>query len=98
MKITIERKKTVLTVKLDGRMETPEAYELKNELLPSLDGVKTLYLDMEKLTHISADGVRTVFAAQEIMNRQGCLILYHAAPNVRAFFDMVGVSDFLIFE
>lgn len=98
MKITMERKGSVLIVKLDGALDTQAATELKNTLLPSLDGIKTLYLDMAKLGHLSIDGLRAIFAAQEVMNRQGCMILCHAAPNVMAVFEMTGMKEFLIFE
>lgn len=98
MKITMDRKGSVLTAKLDGEMDTQGACTMKEEVLPALDGIKTLYLDMTKLTYISIDGLRAVFAAQEVMNRQGCLIIWHAAPNVEAIFELTGLKEFLIFE
>ena len=55
---TVENEKTVYM--LEGRLDTVTAPDLEKELKASLDGVKELVLDFEKLEYISSAGLRVL--------------------------------------
>ena len=84
--------------KLDGRLDTMTAPELEQDLKASLDGVKSLVLDFEKLEYISSAGLRVLLAAQKIMNKQGEMKLVHVNETINEIFEVTGFSDILTVE
>ena len=85
----------MLSLRLDGRLDTSTAPLLENELNDSLDGVTELVLDLEKLEYISSAGLRVILSAQKIMNKQGEMRLTGVTGPVREVFDITGFSDIL---
>ena len=84
--------------KLEGRLDTSTAPAFEAELKQSLDGVKSLVLDFEKLEYISSAGLRVLLSAQKIMNRQGSMKLVHVGEMIREIFEVTGFSDILTIE
>ena len=93
---TVENEKTVFT--LEGRLDTVTAPDLENELKASLDGVKELVLDFEKLEYISSAGLRVLLAAQKTMAKQGEMKLIHVNETIMEIFEVTGFSDILTIE
>lgn len=95
--LNIESKKNVaeLTVALAGRLDTNTAPELETALNMSLDGVKTLLIDMEQLDYISSAGLRVLLAAQKTMNKQGEMKVLHVNETIMEIFEVTGFSDIL---
>ena len=93
---TVEGEKTVFT--LEGRMDTVTAPELEKELKASLDGVKELTLDFEKLDYISSAGLRVLLSAQKAMNKQGEMKLRNVGETIMEIFEVTGFSDILTIE
>ncbi len=83
---------------LEGRLDTMTAPDLEKDLKASLDGVKSLVLDFEKLEYISSAGLRVLLAAQKIMNRQGEMKLVHVNETINEIFEVTGFSDILTVE
>ncbi|MBR4231956.1 MAG: STAS domain-containing protein [Oscillospiraceae bacterium] len=91
-----ENEKALFT--LEGRLDTITAPELEKELKASLDGVKELTLDFEKLDYISSAGLRVLLAAQKTMTKQGQMKLTKVGEAVMDIFDVTGFSDILTIE
>ena len=93
---TVENEKTVYV--LEGRLDTVTAPDLEKELKESLDGVKELVLDFEKLEYISSAGLRVLLAAQKTMTKQGEMKLIHVNETIMEIFEVTGFSDIRTIE
>ncbi|WP_419023780.1 STAS domain-containing protein [Emergencia sp.] len=98
MKITKNKEETVLTLALDGRLDTNTAPDLETELKASLDGVETLIMDMDTLAYLSSAGLRVILAAQKQMNKQGKMIVRNVNDMVMEVFEVTGFIDILTIE
>jgi anti-sigma B factor antagonist len=90
---SIENGEAVFT--LEGRLDTTTSPELEKELKASLDGVRELTLDFEKLEYISSAGLRVLLWAQKAMNRQGEMSVVHVGETILEIFEVTGFSDIL---
>ncbi len=88
----------VLTIALEGRLDTTTAPELEQEIKSSLDGVTELIMDFAELTYISSAGLRVLLSAQKRMSKQGSMKVIHANEMVKEVFDVTGFSDILGIE
>ncbi|MBQ1632507.1 MAG: STAS domain-containing protein [Clostridia bacterium] len=95
--LNIESKQNAaeLSVALTGRLDTNTAPELEKTLNTSLDGVETLFIDMEQLDYISSAGLRVLLAAQKTMNKQGEMKVMHVNETILEIFEVTGFSDIL---
>lgn len=88
----------VMTIALEGRLDTTTAPELEAELKASLDGVTELVFDMEKLDYISSAGLRVLLSAQKVMMKKGEMKVIHANDTVMEIFEVTGFADILTIE
>ncbi len=84
-----------LVVSIEGRLDTITAPELEAALKASLDGVKTLTLDLKKLEYISSAGLRVLLSAQKVMSRQGEMKVTNVNETIAEIFEVTGFSDIL---
>ena len=98
MTINIEKSGEMLTLKIEGRLDTTTAPELEKTINEQSEGIKDLVMDMEKLEYISSAGLRVLLAAQKKMNKIGTMKLTHVCDAVMEVFEMTGFSDILVFE
>lgn len=98
--LTINKQKNdeALCFALEGRLDTTTAPQLETELKSSLDGVKSLVLDLEKLEYISSAGLRVLLSAQKTMAKQGEMKLIHVCETIMEIFEVTGFSDILTIE
>ena len=98
--MTIEKKAngSELTLTLTGRLDTITAPRLEAELKASLSGVTDLHMDFAALEYISSAGLRTILAAQKIMNRQGSMVIHNVNETVSEVFEITGFTDILTIE
>ncbi|MBQ9543942.1 MAG: STAS domain-containing protein [Clostridia bacterium] len=87
-----------LTVSLEGRLDTLTAPALETELKNSLDGVKTLAFDLEKLEYISSAGLRVLLSAQKAMKAKGEMKVKNVNDTIMEIFEVTGFSDILSIE
>lgn len=95
MTISKETNGTALTIALEGRLDTTTAPSLEKELKQSLDGITELEFDFEKLEYMSSAGLRTLLAAQKVMNRQGSMTVKHVNDVIADVFEVTGFADIL---
>lgn len=98
--MTIDKKQSGdnLTFGLEGRLDTTTAPQLEGELKRSLDGIKELVLDIEKLEYISSAGLRVLLSAQKVMNKQGEMKITGANEAIMEIFEVTGFVDILNIE
>ncbi len=87
-----------LTVVLAGRLDTTTAPLLEEEFDRSLDSVKTLVLDIEKLDYMSSAGLRVLLATQKRMMVQGSMKVVHVNETIMEIFDLTGFVNILTIE
>ena len=87
-----------LTVALEGRLDTMTAPDLEKDLKDSLDGVKELVMDFEKLDYISSAGLRLLLSAQKRMNAQGEMKITGVNETILEIFEITGFSEILTIE
>lgn len=84
-----------LYVSVEGRLDTITSPDLEKEINDSIEGVKELTLDFEKLEYISSSGLRVLLAEQKVMNKQGSMKLINVNDTIMEIFEVTGFSDIL---
>ena len=98
MTIVEERNNNVLTLKIEGRLDTTTAPTLEKTINDILDGVTELILDMNQLTYVSSAGLRVLLSSQKKMNKIGTMKLIGVCEEVMEVFEMTGFVDVLNIE
>lgn len=83
---------------LEGRLDMVTAPMLAEELSGSLDGVKELTLDFEKLNYISSAGIRVLLTGQDALGEQGEMKLIHVSEMIRGILEMTGITTLMPVE
>ncbi|MBQ1962997.1 MAG: STAS domain-containing protein [Clostridia bacterium] len=96
MKVDFTNNNGVLTVALDGRLDTTTAPELEKLLCENCANATALILDCEKLVYISSAGLRVLLTNQKKM--KGAMKLIHVCELVMEVFEMTGFADILVIE
>ena len=89
---------SVLTMVLEGRLDTTTAPQLESELKAALDQADTLVLDFEKLEYISSAGLRVLLSAQKVMAKKGGMTIRHVNDVIMEIFEVTGFIDILNIE
>lgn len=98
MNITKTLTGSVLTVAVEGRLDTVSAPVLEGELRSAVSGVTELIFDLNSLNYISSAGLRVLLSAQKVMNRQGSMTIRNVRPEIMEIFDVTGFVDILNIE
>ena len=98
MTINKEKNNGILTLAIEGRLDTVTAPELEKVVNEETADVRELILDMKGLEYISSAGLRVLLAAQKKMNKQGVMKLTDECDAVMEVFEMTGFADILTIE
>ena len=98
MTINKEKNNGILTLAIEGRLDTVTAPELEKVVNEETADVRDLILDMKGLEYISSAGLRVLLAAQKKMNKQGVMKLTDVCDAVMEVFEMTGFADILTIE
>ena len=98
MTITKNQQGTELEIVLAGRLDTTTAPQLEAELKHGIDGITALTMDFAQLEYISSAGLRVLLSAQQVMNRQGSMIIRHVNETISEIFEVTGFCDILTVE
>lgn len=93
MNISKSLNDSVLTVSLEGRLDTTTSPMLESELNGSYEGITELILDFAALEYISSAGLRVILSAHKMT--KGMLKIINVNDSVREIFDITGFSDIL---
>ena len=99
MTITNQQEGTVLTMTIEGRIDTQTSPELDQAILALPEDITELILDFTQVIYISSAGLRSVLTAQNKMNgKNGNMIIRGAAKNIVGVFKVTGFDTFLTLE
>lgn len=98
MEIRKTKNGSVLSLAVEGRLDTTTAPRLEAELRQSIGGVERLELDLAALEYISSAGLRVLLSARKVMNRQGEMVLRNVNETVMEILEVTGFSDILTIE
>lgn len=98
MKITMNRHRSVLTVALEGRLDTLTAPELEERLEPALEDIDKLVFDFAELRYISSAGLRVLLTAMQVMEGQGEMVVKNVNSEIMEIFEVTGFIDNLNIE
>ena len=96
MNIEFNKNNDILTVVLDGRLDTTTAPDFESFLCENYNGTGTLVVNCEKLAYVSSAGLRILLAAQK--KSRGSMKLINVCELVMEVFEMTGFSDILTIE
>lgn len=93
-----ERDQDILSISLEGRLDTMTAPELEKVLEKELPGMKKLVLDFTDLEYISSAGLRVILGAYQALGESEGVTVRNANEYVLETFEMTGFLDFLNIE
>ena len=96
MKIDFHRNNGILSVALDGRLDTTTAPEFESFIGNNYDGTGSIVINCEKLSYVSSAGLRVLLAAQK--KTKGSMKLTNVCELVMEVFEMTGFTDILVIE
>ena len=96
MKINYTQNNGILTIALEGRLDTVTAPELETFLGEKYGEAASIVIDCEKLTYISSAGLRVLLGAQK--KTKGAMKLIKVCELVMEVFEMTGFADILVIE
>ncbi len=95
MNIAKQQNGGILTLALEGRLDTMTAPELEAELNKSLGGADRLILDLGKLDYISSAGLRVLLSAHKTMTPKSGMQVQNVNEVVQEVFEVTGFADIL---
>lgn len=99
MEITSKNEGDVLTVGLEGRLDTMTAPTLETYLSENLKDVTNIVFDCSSLAYISSAGLRVLLSTQKKMNGvSGTMKLINVNDLIMDILDAVGFLDIFIVE
>ena len=98
MNITKTQDGDLLTISLEGRLDTLTSPDLEKVLKESLDSVKSLVFDLEKLEYISSAGLRELLYAKKTLHNKGTVKVINANAVVKEVFEVTGFNEILDVE
>lgn len=98
MTININKEGEKLVVLPEGRIDTVTAPEFSKTIDNSIDGVKDLVIDFEKVEYISSAGLRVLLTTQKNMAKIGTMKLIHVSDVIMDVFNITGFVDILTIE
>lgn len=88
---------SILTIAIEGRIDTTTAPELEKEI-DAIADITELVLDFAGVDYISSAGLRVILKAQKLMNQLGKMKLVNVKDDVMDVFDITGFLDILTIE
>lgn len=98
MNIIKNAEDNLLTLTLEGRLDTTTAPEFEKAANEISEEITELIIYAEKLEYVSSAGLRVFLMLQKKMNAQGKMTVKGLTESVREVFDITGFSDILNIE
>jgi anti-sigma B factor antagonist len=98
MDIKKELNGTELKISIIGKLNTVTAPQLETEIKSSVAGITDLILDFAELDYLSSAGLRVILTAQQIMMKQGKMVIRNVNDTINEIFDVTGFIDILTIE
>ena len=98
MKTKLKKDETVLTISVEGSIDTVTAPDLETELQENFDGITEMVLDLTDVSFISSAGLRVFLWAHKQMLPHGRLVIKNIKEDVWEVFELTGLDSILNFE
>ena len=94
MVISKKQEDAVVTLSLEGRLDTVTAPELE-KAVTELTNADSLVIDLAKLEYISSAGLRVLLSAHKSFVKKGGMTVKNVNEVVADIFDVTGFKDIL---
>ncbi|MBQ3790554.1 MAG: STAS domain-containing protein [Lachnospiraceae bacterium] len=99
METVIEKDGTTLTCRIIGTLDTPASPQLEAELIPAMEGIKDLILDLTEMNYILSAGIRVLLKAGKlVMKQRGTMRVRGINDSVREIFRTTGLTRICVME
>ncbi|MCF0168575.1 MAG: STAS domain-containing protein [Bacteroidales bacterium] len=100
METTVSINGTNAVVTLSGRLDTPSAPQVENELKSLTGGeITSAVIDCENLSYISSSGLRILISLHKHFTKTGgSLTVRNLTPAIKEVFDMTGFTNIFNIE
>ncbi|MBP3857548.1 MAG: STAS domain-containing protein [Ruminiclostridium sp.] len=99
MKIEGQMNNRVLSVILEGRLDTDAAPLLEEFLTENLPGAESVELDFSGVDYISSAGLRVmVWLSRHTGISKGFIRIRNMKSSVKGIFELTGISDMVVVE
>ncbi|MBQ9711262.1 MAG: STAS domain-containing protein [Bacteroidales bacterium] len=100
MLVSITKKNQEVTAKLNGRLDTPVAQNVAEQLEPlKEDAAGTIILDCKELSYISSSGLRIFLSLRKAAAEKGGKVIVRSINNeIRSVFQMTGFLNLFQIE
>ena len=96
MVITEKKEGDLLTLVLEGRLDTTTAGSLQEALIPAFDTAKDISLDFSAIDYVSSAGLRVLLMGQKkALATGGKLSLKGVSEDVMEVLEMTGFDEML---
>lgn len=85
----------VLTILLDGKLDTGTTPQVTSEIEADIDNAEQIIIDMKDLKYISSAGLRLLLSLHKKMAAKGGLKVINVNETNMEIFDFTGFSDIL---
>ena len=99
MQITETRDNDVITIAIEGRVDTNTSPQVQDAILKSFQKVNQLVLDFETCTYVSSAGLRALLSGQKTASsKKGTMKLIHVPQILMNVLEMSGFVNILTIE
>ena len=98
MEITKKREGTLLTITLEGELNSVTAPQLEAAIAGDLKTVNDIVFDMTDLFYITSAGLRLLLAAQQETDGRGSVVVRGACEEIREIIGITGFDSILTLE
>jgi anti-sigma B factor antagonist len=98
MNITKTLENGLLTVLIDGKLDTSTTPQATAEIEADLDSAEELVIDMKDLKYISSVGLRLMLSLHKKMTSKGGMKLINVNETNMEIFDFTGFADIMNIE
>ena len=98
MTVTKNLENGILTVLLDGKLDTGTTPKVTEEIEADIDNAQKLIIDMKELKYISSAGLRLLLSLHKRMSQKDGMIIKNVNETNMEIFDFTGFADILNIE
>lgn len=98
MNITKNLENGILTVLLDGKLDTGTAPQATEEIEADIENAEKIILDMTDLKYISSAGLRLLLSLHKKMSQKGGMVIKNVNDTNMEILEFTGFTDILNIE
>lgn len=98
MNITKNLENGVLSILLDGKLDTGTTPQVAEEIEADIENAQKLIIDMKELKYISSAGLRLLLSLHKKMSDKSGLVIKNVNETNMEILDFTGFTDILTIE